>query len=187
MDAMIGRILDALEESGKADNTWIFFTADHGLGVGQHGLFGKQNLYDHSVRVPFFVVGPGVQKERQIDEPVYLQDIMPTTLELAGVKKPEHVEFNSVLPILDGQSSPYSEIYGAYLGKQRSIRTDKYKLIAYPAAKKLRLYDIQNDPLEMRDLAGQPKMKSTVADLLKRLQTLQKTMNDDVDLAECKP
>ncbi len=59
MDAMVGRILDALERSGKAENTWIFFTADHGLAVGQHGLMGKQNLYDHSVRVPFFGRGPG--------------------------------------------------------------------------------------------------------------------------------
>ncbi len=60
LDAQIGRILDALEQSGKDRNTWIFFTADHGLAVGKHGLFGKQNMYDHSVRVPFLVAGPSV-------------------------------------------------------------------------------------------------------------------------------
>ena len=65
MDVMIGRILDALQATGKSDNTWIFFTADHGLAVGQHGLFGKQNMYDHSVRVPFVVIGPGRQAEPQ--------------------------------------------------------------------------------------------------------------------------
>ncbi len=60
MDAQIGRILESLKATGKADNTWIFFSADHGLAVGQHGLLGKQNMYDHSVRVPFIVVGPNV-------------------------------------------------------------------------------------------------------------------------------
>ncbi len=83
MDAQIGRILESLQATGKADNTWIFFSADHGLAVGQHGLLGKQNMYDHSVRVPFMVVGPNVAADRRIDEPIYLQDVMPTTLELA--------------------------------------------------------------------------------------------------------
>ena len=183
MDVMVGRILDALEATGKADNTWIFFTADHGLAVGQHGLFGKQNLYDHSVRVPFFVVGPNVKKGAKIDEPVYLQDIMPTTLELAGVDKPDHVEFNSVLPLLKGEQSAYQEIYGGYLAKQRSIRTDRYKLIVYPGANKVRLYDIKADPKEMKDLADDPTNKAVVKDLFARLQKLQQSLNDKVDLS----
>ncbi len=187
MDAMIGRILDALEATGKADNTWIFFTADHGLAVGQHGLFGKQNLYDHSVRVPFFVVGPTVTAGAKIDEPVYLQDIMPTTLELAGVDKPEHVQFNSVLPLLGGEKSRYPEIYGGYLDKQRSIRTDQYKLIVYPKAEKLRLYDIQADPLEMNDLAEEVSKQSVLKDLFARLQKLQASLNDRVDLSNLAP
>ncbi|NJN05568.1 MAG: sulfatase-like hydrolase/transferase [Rhodobacteraceae bacterium] len=65
LDAQIGRILDTLDQSGQADSTWIFFTADHGLAVGHHGLFGKQNMYDHSVRVPFIVAGPGVAKNKR--------------------------------------------------------------------------------------------------------------------------
>jgi choline-sulfatase len=187
MDTMIGRILAALEETGKADNTWIFFTADHGLAVGQHGLFGKQNLYDHSVRVPFFVVGPTVKAGAKIDEPVYLQDIMPTTLELAGVDKPEHVEFNSVLPLLGGKTSRYQEVYGGYLDKQRSIRTDQYKLIVYPKAETIRLYDIQADPLEMNDLADDASKQSILKDLFDRLQKLQASLNDRVDLSHLAP
>ncbi|WP_372725639.1 sulfatase-like hydrolase/transferase, partial [Novipirellula sp.] len=135
MDDQIGRILRAVEASGKADNTWIFFTADHGLAVGQHGLFGKQNMYDHSVRVPFIAVGPGVKPNAKIEQPIYLQDVMPTTLELAGAPKPEYVEFHSVLPMLAGETGSLDEIYGCYLNLQRSIRTDKYKLIVYPKAK----------------------------------------------------
>ncbi|TWU54582.1 Arylsulfatase [Rubripirellula tenax] len=187
MDVMIGRILDAIEKSGKADNTWIFFTADHGLAVGQHGLIGKQNLYDHSVRVPMVVVGPGVDAGKQIETPVYLQDIMPTTLELANVAKPEHVEFHSLLPMLDGEPSPYQRMYGAYLNKQRSIRTETHKLIAYPEAGVLRLYDIAADPREMKDLADNPKSKPLLQEMFAQLQDLQREMNDDLDLTALKP
>lgn len=184
MDEMIGRILESLKKSGKADNTWIFFTADHGLAVGQHGLLGKQNMYDHSVRVPFIVVGPSVEADKRINAPVYLQDVMPTTLELANVDKPDHVQFNSVLPMLDGQPSPYQEIYGAYLAKQRSIRTDHYKLIVYPQASAVRLYDLQQDPLEITDLAAQPEMEPVVKDMFARLVAMQKELKDDLDLTE---
>jgi len=67
MDDQIGRILEALEKSGKADNTYIIFTADHGLAVGHHGFCGKQNMYDHSMRVPFFIVGPDIEAGSKID------------------------------------------------------------------------------------------------------------------------
>jgi choline-sulfatase len=92
LDEQIGRIMAALEASGKARNTWVVFTADHGLAVGQHGLVGKQNMYDHSLRVPFIVVGPEVQSGQRISAPIYLQSVLPTTLELAGCEVPEHVD-----------------------------------------------------------------------------------------------
>lgn len=187
MDAQIGRILDSIEATDKADNTWIFFTADHGLAVGQHGLFGKQNMYDHSVRVPFIVVGPGVTADHKISSPIYLQDVMPTTLELAGVPKPAHVEFQSLIPVLAGHPSRYTDIYGAYLGLQRSIRTDQYKLIAYPKANALRLYDVADDPLEMRDLMDDPSIKPVVKNLFERLVALQVEMNDTLDLSGLGP
>ena len=117
-------------------------------------------MYDHSVRVPFMVIGPGAKPGQKIDEPIYLQDVMPTTLELARIAKPEHVEFHSLLPLLEGGESPYERIYGCYLEKQRSVRTDQYKLIAYPTAKTLRLYDIKRDPHEMHDLAGDASMQT---------------------------
>jgi choline-sulfatase len=123
MDAQIGRVLDALEKSGKAANTWIFFSADNGLGLGSHGLFGKQNLFEHSIRMPFIVAGPGVPAGKRTDEPIYYQDIMPTTLELAGVKKPAHVSFQSLLPIIRGEGkSQYPSIYNAY-----RLRSDRRK------------------------------------------------------------
>jgi len=180
LDEHIGRVLAALEQSGKADNTWIFLTSDHGLAVGHHGLFGKQNMYEHSLRVPFIVVGPGVDAGRRVATPIYLQDMMATTLELAGVEKPEHVFFHSLLPQLrsDVARGMYPEIYGAYLGLQRAILHGGYKLIHYPSADVVRLYDLTRDPEETRDLANDPAHQSVREDLVLRLRRLQERMDD---------
>ncbi len=132
-------------------------------------------------------MGPGVESGQRIDEPIYLQDVMPTTLELAGIEPPPSVEFHSLLPLLAGGKSPYESIYGGYLEKQRSIRTDQYKLIVYPEAKTMRLYDIQQDPKEMIDLAQEPSRQPVVQKLFAELQQLQKSMNDELDLSALKP
>jgi choline-sulfatase len=184
LDSQIGRILDALDASGQAENTWIFFTADHGLAVGHHGLFGKQNLYDHSVRVPFLVAGPGVAKGAKNDAAIYLQDVMATALDLAGAEKPAHVFFNSLRPLLNGEKSRYESVYGAYLELQRAITHDGWKLIAYPKAKVLRLYHLAEDPQEMRDLAAKPEHAAKVKDLLQRLVKLSADLHDEVDLTK---
>jgi len=188
MDAQIGRILDGLKETGQADNTWIFFTADHGLAVGHHGLFGKQNMYDHSVRVPYIVAGPGVPQGETSDQPIYLQDTMPTTLALAGVEKPGHVEFQNLLPIIRGEKdSAYDSIYGAYLGLQRSVTKDGWKLIMYPKIKQLRLYHVEEDPQEMRDLSGDAKHTARIKSLFAEFLELQKQTGDSLDLKEVYP
>lgn len=187
MDAQIGRILDALEANGQTDNTWIFFTADHGLAVGHHGLFGKQNMYDHSVRVPFIVAGPGVEKGATTDAAIYLQDVMATALDLAGAPKPGHVFFNSIRPLLRGDSSRYESVYGAYLELQRAITHGGWKLIAYPKAKVLRLYHLAQDPLEMQDLAGIPEHAAMKRSLFERLVELSAGLGDAVDLREVYP
>jgi len=188
MDAQVGRILDALEESGKAGDTYVFFTADHGLAVGHHGLLGKQNLYDHSVRVPLIVTGPGVPQGKRVGTPVYLQDIMPTTLELAGVARPEHVQFKSLMPLISGEkTTPYDAIYGAYLDVQRSVKQNGYKLILYPAIAKARLYNLNDDPREMNDLAGDPASKPIMKRLFARLLELQQETGDQLDLKSVYP
>lgn len=185
MDAQIGRILEALEASGELDNTYIFYTADHGLAVGDHGLLGKQNMYDHSVRPPFMVLGPKVPKNKRIEVDVYLQDIMASVLDVAGVEKPEYVEFNSVMPIIKGQQkeSYYPAVYGCYMkDKQRMVRADGFKLILYPHGKTVLLYDMKNDPLEKKNLAEDPQYDQVKSQLFEKLQELQKTYNDPLDL-----
>ncbi|MFW6164201.1 MAG: sulfatase-like hydrolase/transferase [Planctomycetota bacterium] len=188
MDHQIGRILDALEKSGKAANTYVFFSADHGLAVGHHGLMGKQNLYDHSVRVPLVVVGPGIAAGKRIDATVYLQDIMPTTLDLAGVAKPDHVQFRSLVPLLAGKAEQsYDAVYGAYLNLQRMVTDDGWKLLLYPRIKKVRLYHLADDPLEMKDLAGEAKYRPVIRRLFARLLELQKPAGDSLDLRAAFP
>lgn len=188
MDQQIGRILDAIEATGKAKNTWIVFTADHGLAVGHHGLVGKQNMYDHSVRVPFIIAGPEVTPASQSSTPIYLQDVMPTTLALAGVEKPEHVEFKSLLPLIRGETNEhYDAVYGAYLQLQRMITDDGYKLIVYPEANVVRLYRIAEDPLEMHDLAEEKDAQPIVKRLFRRLVNMQAQLDDQLNLTETFP
>jgi choline-sulfatase len=186
LDAQIGRILDQLDQSGLAGNTWIFFSADHGLAIGHHGLFGKQNLYDHSVRVPFIAAGPGAPAGRRLDASIYLQDVMPTTLELAGLAAPAQVEFHSLLPLLRGEHTitNYPAIYGAYLDLQRSITLDGWKLILYPKARVARLYHVAVDPDELHDLAADAKEATRKRQLFDRLRTLQRQFDDSLDLAK---
>ncbi|MCB1206863.1 MAG: sulfatase-like hydrolase/transferase, partial [Verrucomicrobiae bacterium] len=186
MDAQIGRILDALEQSGEAENTWIFFTADHGLAIGHHGLFGKQNMYDHSLRVPFLVSGPGVKGGAKIDAPVYLQSAMATALDLAGADR-EGVEFESVRPLLAGEGEGLASVYGAYLDLQRAVIDDGWKLILYPKAKVARLYHIAEDPQEQKDLAGDPAMAERKRALFAKFLELQKSLEDSLDLTSVFP
>lgn len=184
MDEQIGIVLDSLEASGKMDNTYIFFGADHGLSVGHHGLIGKQSMFDHSVRIPMMVVGPGIPKGKLLHQDVYLQDIMATTLELASVEKPDYVQFNSFMDIIKGvrKESHYNGVYGAYMDVQRMLRKDGFKLLIYPKIDKVLLFDMERDPKEMNDLANNPEYSKKVETLFADLLELQKTMDDKLEL-----
>ena len=188
MDEQIGRILDELEASGQADNTWIFFSADHGLAVGRHGLMGKQNMFDHSVRVPLMVVGPDVPAGETRDARVYLQDIMATALELGRAQRPDYVQFQSLLPrIQDQDESGYESIYGAYLDGQRMITQGDYKLILYPKISKAVLYNVADDPEELTDLFVDNEHRRVAKRLFAGLLELQKETGDQLDLRAAYP
>jgi choline-sulfatase len=183
LDTQIGRILDALEKSGEKENTSIFLAADNGLAIGSHGLFGKQNLYEHSVKVPLLVAGPGLPKNQRIAEPVYLQDIVPTSLNVAGVDVPEHVQFKSLLPLIHGEEKKhYTAIYGAYMTLQRMVRKDDFKLIIYPEGNVRLLFDLKNDPDELTNLADKPEYAAKVQELFVELTKLQKETGDTLPL-----
>jgi arylsulfatase A-like enzyme len=185
LDQQVGRILDELERLGLRDKTFIIFTSDHGLAVGHHGLMGKQNLFEHSMKVPFLVSGPGIQQGITVESPIYLQDIMPTTLDWAGIEVPETVDFCSLTSLLEGGSVKDKSIYGAYLSQQRSVTQDGWKLIVYPDVPKVLLFDLEEDPEEMTDLSEAHPER--VVELSRELLRLQADLQDPLDISKAIP
>ncbi|WP_295125951.1 sulfatase-like hydrolase/transferase [uncultured Chitinophaga sp.] len=181
VDDCIGKVLDALEKSGKANNTLIVFTADNGLAVGQHGLLGKQNLYDHSMRVPLIISGPGLPADTRRNALCTLTDIFPTLCEYAGLKTPEGLEGQSLLPVVKKTSSGRSEIYTAYKDVQRAVRTaDNWKLIWYKVKGRetKQLFNLENDPAEMHNLSGKSAFFTRERQLSELLEKHMKEVND---------
>ncbi len=166
LDREVGRILDELDALGFADDTLVLFTGDHGLAVGQHGLLGKQNLYDHSTRVALILAGPGVPEATRRHALVYLHALFATTGELAGVDVPETLDAPSLVPLLTNSSAGlHDTIFAAYAQTQRMVRDGRHKLIVYPQARQVQLFDLERDPFETTNLAADP----TLAPTLRRL------------------
>jgi len=182
LDHQVGRILDALEASGKAANTYVIFTADHGLAVGQHGLMGKQNMYDHSTRIPLIIAGPGIKANRRVEAMVYQHSVFATTCELAGISIPKTVEFPSLAPHLRATArAPKNEsVFCWYRDFQRSVRTRDHKLIVYPQAKRTQLFDLKKDPAETNDVSAEPRYAALKASLTGLLKQHQKDLADSL-------
>lgn len=175
-DREIGRILAALPE-----NTIVVFSGDHGLAVGEHGLMGKQNCYDHSVRIPLVFAGPGIPKNKKNDALIYQNQIFATLCELVGIPAPPGLENPSLAPLVKGaQQDRDAAVFGAYLDVQRMVRTRTHKLIVYPKAKQVQLFEIEKDPWETKNLAAEnPALVKT---LWTHLNTLQKQLDDKLEL-----
>jgi choline-sulfatase len=181
MDRQIGRILDALEQSGQGGNTYVIFAADHGLAVGQHGLMGKQNLYDHSIHMPLLISGPGVPRGRRVSQMVYQHSLFATTCELAGVAVPKSVEFPSLADLLGaGGGAKHDAMFCYYRHFQRAVHTPEHKLIVYPEARVTQLFDLVRDPWETNNLADRKETAALKRDLLERLRRFQKELDDDL-------
>jgi len=188
MDDEIGRILAALRASGQYDHTIIVFSSDNGLAIGSHGLFGKQNLYDHATHEPLIFAGPGIPQGKQTASLCYLFDIFPTLGRLAEVAAPEGSEGTSLLPVITGKAaSARDAIFTAYRGFQRAVRDDRWKLIVYPQINKRQLFDFQNDPSEMNDLASEPAQSGQLQRLTALLETCQRNFGDRQALATNNP
>ena len=143
-------------------------------------------MFDHSVRVPLILTGPGIPENAKRDQQVYLQDVFPTVIELAGGTAIKSNEFQSLLPMIrkSSESSKYDAIYGCYMNLQRMVRTEKYKLIVYPKIQELLLFDMVNDPLEMSDLSDDPAYAEILTEMKEKLTDQQLIMNDPLDLSE---
>ncbi len=158
VDIQIGRVLEALEATGELENTYIFFTADHGIAVGKHGFMGKQNLNEHTFHVPFIAVGPTISKNKTELGNVYLMDVLPTLCDIVGIEIPQTADGESFKSVIEGDQKAIREsVYGAYSGgKKPGIRTVKrgdWKLIKYDIASTgehtTQLFNIKDNPLEL--------------------------------------
>jgi arylsulfatase A-like enzyme len=181
VDAQIGRVLEALKKTGRAEDTIIIFSADNGLAVGRHGLMGKQNLYEHSVHVPLIISGPGIPKGQKRDALCYVHDIYPTLCELAGSAIPDSVGSKSLVPaIQDSKKKVRDSVFFAYKDIQRGVRSSRYKLIAYLVNGKptLQLFDLQTDPWELKNLADDPKYAEHLSELGIELVRWHDELND---------
>ncbi len=157
IDVQIGRVLEKLEAIGELDNTYVFYTSDHGMAIGRHGLQGKQNLYEHTWRVPFIVAGPGIEPGTRVRGNIYLMDVLPTLCDLAGIDVPNTVEGTSFTPVLNGQEPSVRDVlYGVYSGGtkpgMRCIKRGDWKLIKYDVmggtVRRTQLFNLAENPHE---------------------------------------
>lgn len=187
LDEQIGRIMDALKEKGLMDNTIIVFSADNGLAVGQHGLMGKQNLYEQSIRVPLIFKGPNIPKGKRVNNSTYLFDIYPTLCDLAGVKIPATAEGKSLSPIIKGENKElYKAQLYAYKNFQRAVKKNDWKLIKYNVKGVIttQLFDLKKDPYEMNNLAQNSQYANKLREMTTTMQELMTKYNDPVDLSK---
>jgi arylsulfatase A-like enzyme len=178
MDAQIGRLLDALRRHGLEENTIVVFASDNGLALGSHGLLGKQNLYNHSTRVPLIVSGKGIPQGNS-EALVYLFDLAPTILGLTKVEGLEGMDGRDLAPLWNGEQDAVRDLLmTAYRGTQRAVRDARWKLIHYPLLDHSQLFDLQEDPYELNNLAADSTHRERRIALMDSMRALQQRFGD---------
>lgn len=164
VDSQVGRVLDALEASGKSDNTVVVLWSDHGFHLGEKRITGKNTLWDRSTRVPLIFAGPGIN-QGHVTSPAELLDIYPTLAELAGAEAPETLEGHSLMPqLVDAQAPrPYPAIT-THNASNNTVRTEDWRYIRYADGSE-ELYHMAEDPNEWHNLAHDPDHAGKKAEL----------------------
>lgn len=208
IDSQIGRVLDKLAASGELDNTYIFYTSDHGMAIGRHGLQGKQNLYEHTWRVPFIAKGPGIKPGTRVAGNIYLGDVLATLCDLSAIEPPASNEGISFKPVLEGkQKSIRDTLYGVYSGGtkpgMRCVKQGDWKLIKYDVldgkVRETQLFNLAENPHELleqhaatevasltgntpaerqRNLAGDPRYADKLAEMEALLLAEMRRLDD---------
>lgn len=196
IDIQIGRVLKRLEEMGELDNTYIFYTSDHGIAIGRHGLQGKQNLYEHTWRVPMVVKGPGIKPGVRVPGNIYLGDLLATFCDLTGIAPPETNQGTSFKPVLLGEKQTIRDtLYGVYNGGDkpgmRSVKQGDWKLIEYESTssgvRETQLFNLKENPHELiaehknpkaTNLAKDPQHAAKLAEMRALLLAEMRRLND---------
>ncbi len=166
MDAMTGKVIDALEESGQRDNTIVIFTSDHGYHLGEHDMWSKVSVHKESAQVPLIISVPG-KKSAVCHSFAELLDLYPTVSQLCGLKVPANIQGKDISPILDDPSVKVRDVV-LCSGKGRLLRTEKWAFLDY--GKDGELYDMEKDPRQYVNLINDPECAKTLADLRAKLK-----------------
>jgi arylsulfatase A-like enzyme len=176
MDSQVGRVLDALEASGRASNTIVVLWSDHGWHLGEKAISGKNTLWDRSTRVPLIWAGPGIAANARSNRSVELLDIYPTLAELCGLAKPSNLEGHSIAPQLKNANAPreWPAITSHNQGNH-TVRTEQWRYIRYADGSE-ELYDMMKDPNEWTNLVADKKLASVKTDLAKWLPKVDRPL-----------
>ena len=181
VDTCVGILMDAIEESGREDETIICLWGDHGMHLGEHFLFRKYTLFENAARVPFIMVAPGVARRGSVcKRPVELVDIYPTLADLCGLGVPEGLDGISMKPLLEDPTRAWKKAAFTTRSKgQRSLRTERWRYTQWGSPDKAELYDHQGDPGEFTNLAADPEHAEVVAELRQLLNASWKAALPD--------
>lgn len=182
LDEQVGRIIEALDSTGRAKNTIVIYTADHGLALGSHGLLGKQSLYEHSMKSPLILAGPGIPHGESVALN-YIFDLYPTICSEAGVELSPGVEGIDLMPIVRGEvDAVRSQLFTSFEDKMRGLRDERWKLIRYPLLHYTQLFDLARDPDELHNLAESEDQADRVARMMTDLESWQQHFGDPFPL-----
>lgn len=152
LDSQIGSILNSLESTRQLDDTIVVLASDNGVALGSHGLMGKMSLYEHTVRAPLILSGPGIPPGSVSEDLVCISDAYAAICELASIDSPPNGQTASLLTSIRGTSNDRDAVFAAYTNVQRMIRTKRWKLIRYPRVGISQLFDLESDPWETANL-----------------------------------
>lgn len=185
VDAQVGKVLDALEESGQADNTIVIFTSDHGYHLGEHDFWAKVSLRDESAMVPLIIRVPG-KKPAVVDSLVELIDLYPTVASLCGLDVPARLQGEDISPVFDDPQHQVRDTAFCVAPSRKGflLREDKWAYIQYEedASKGIELFDMEADPQQYTNLAGEPEYASVVEGFREQLAAKLRAVRDN-DLA----
>lgn len=188
LDEQVGRILDVLAKSPFADNTYIIYSADHGLALGSHGLLGKQSVYEHSMRCPLIIAGPGIPRGKTTRAFTYLFDLFPTVADVAAVSAPDNLAGHSLRPLWTGEKRQVrGSVFLPFTKTMRAVRDERWKLIAYPQINHRQLFDLRRDPLEQHNLAEEPRYAAQIERLTALMHDWQQRVGDSQPLTVDSP
>jgi arylsulfatase A-like enzyme len=163
-DFNVGRLMDALDKSDKADNTIIVLWSDHGFHLGEKDHWEKFVLYEKATHIPYIIVAPGFKKGQVSYRPVTLIDLYPTLTEICGLPAPDHLEGESLVPLLNNPKAKKNPAIITYEQDNHAIRSDRYRYIRYKGGDE-ELYDTENDPHEWHNLANKSGSRKIMDEL----------------------